>query len=469
MNGTFAKIKNCGFIKTLSELIASKYFPFVTAVLAIACYYLGWDLVLIYYICLTGIFIALFMDDVTPVISHLLFINVIVSAKNSPSVSGGMSGYYTRVEVLAQIIPLVLLFIIAAAIRLAFTVKDKRFKITPAFIGVAAFSAVLMLNGLFTKDYEPKNLLFALIIAAIILGIYSTTKDNIKVNSECYEKIAYAFLALSFLLVVELAVAYITTEELFVDGKINRGNLVFGWGVYNSFGLLIVMCLPAAIFLAGKKKFGFVYTLYSFIIFVAVFFSCSRQAMVGGLFIYPFCVAMLIWKGKNRFANILVLSTAVIAGIILMSVFREWVTDFFKEIFENFIVDGKLNGSGRVAIWKQALDYFKTYPVFGAGFFVDFGYTSDNGMSVIPLMCHNTMFEIMSACGTVGLCAYSVHRVQTILSFTKNITPERTFIAGTIIALLVISLFDNHVFNVFPTLVYSALLAVLFGGENKTA
>lgn len=468
MNGTFAKIKNCGFVKTVSDIISSKYFPFITAVLAIACYYLGWDIVLIYYICLTGIFIALFMDDATPVISHLLFMTVLVSPQNSPTLSNGMSDYYTRVEILAQIIPLVLLFIIAAAMRLGFTIKDKRFKITPAFIGLGAFSAALMLNGLFTSGYDPKNLLFAFIMVAIIFGVYSALKDNITVNSDCYEKIAYAFLALSFLLIVELAVAYATTEGLFVDGKINRGQLVFGWGVYNTYGLLIVMCLPATIFLAGKKAFGFIYTLYSFIIFVAVFFSCSRQAMVGGIFVYPFCVAVLLWKGKNRLANIIVLGAAGIAGIVLLAVFHEWFASFFKEIFDNFIVDGKLNGSGRVRIWKESLEHFKAYPVFGAGFFVKYSYTSDNGMSVIPLMCHNTLLEVMSACGITGLIAYSVHRIQTILSFTKNVTPERTFIAGTIFAMLVISLFDNHVFNVFPTFIYSALLAVLYGGETKT-
>ena len=87
-------------------------------------------------------------------------------------------------------------------------------------------------------------------------------------------------------------------------------------------------------------------------------------------------------------------------------------------------------------------------------------------MSVIPLMCHNTILEIMSAGGIVGFTAYSVHRIQTILSVTKNLTIERTFIAGTILAMLVISMFDNHLFNIFPTIVYSALLAVLFSGEN---
>ncbi len=463
---TFTDIKNSGFVKALSAVVSSKYFPFATASLSLLCYYLGWDIVMIYYICLTGAFIAVFMDDVTPVVSLLLFINVLVSLKNTPSVSMGANDYYMRTEILAQIIPLACIFILSAVFRLTVTVAGKRFKITPPFIGLCVFCSALLLNGLFAKGYDPKNLLFGFILTALILGIFSAIKDNIKVNSDCYEKIAYAFLALSFLLIVELIVAYATTDGLFENGTINRGLLIFGWGVYNTYGVLIVMCLPAVIFLAGRKQYGFVFTLYSFIIFVAVFFSCSRQAMVGGIFIYPFCIAMLLWKGKNRIANIVVLSSAVLAGIILVCVFREWVAEFFKEIFDNMIVNGELNGSGRMKIWRQALDYFKNYPVFGSGFFVQFDYNSDNGMSVIPLMCHNTILEIMSAGGIVGFTAYSVHRIQTILSVTKNLTTERTFIAGTILAMLVISMFDNHLFNIFPTIVYSALLAVLFGGEN---
>ena len=49
----------------------------------------------------------------------------------------------------------------------------------------------------------------------------------------------------------------------------------------------------------------------------------------------------------------------------------------------------------------------------------------------------------------------------------KNVTVERAFIAATIGAMLIISLFDNHIFNIFPTIIYSSLIAVLTAGEHK--
>ena len=127
---TFTDIKNSGFVKALSAVVSSKYFPFATASLSLLCYYLGWDIVMIYYICLTGAFIAVFMDDVTPVVSLLLFINVLVSLKNTPSVSMGANDYYMRTEILAQIIPLACIFILSAVFRLTVTVAGKRFKIS---------------------------------------------------------------------------------------------------------------------------------------------------------------------------------------------------------------------------------------------------------------------------------------------------------------------------------------------------
>ena len=331
MNNTLAKIKNSAFVKTANTLLGSKYFPFVTAAFSVLCYYLGWDIVFIYYICITGAFIALFSDDVTPVISLLLFINVLVSLKNTPSVTMGSSDYYFRTEIIVQAGILVGIFILAAVFRLAVTAAQKKFKPTPVFFGLCAFAAVLFLNGIFSREYTPKNLVYGVIMAACFLGIFAAMKDNLKLDSEGYEKIAYAFLALSFLLVIELLIAYATCENLFVDGKINRGELIFGWGVYNTMGMLLVLCIPSIIFLAGKKKYGFVYTLYSFFMFVAIFLSCSRQAMVCGVFIYPFCVLALLLKGKNRLANIIILSAAVLAGIILLAVFHNQVFSFFKE------------------------------------------------------------------------------------------------------------------------------------------
>lgn len=468
MNQTVAKIKNCKPVKLLKKVLSSKYFPFASAAVTLISYYLGLDVVLFYYIAIAGILMLTLLDDTVPLISLFLFMSVSISLINTPSPTMGNSDYYHRPEIYIQIFVIVGLFISAAIYRLVKTILDKRFTTSPVFYGLCGLASALFINGFFSAEYNPKNLLFGLIMAACLLGIFSAMKDNLKLDSDGYEKIAYSFFALSVLLVIELIVAYATTEGLFENGLINRGKLIFGWGVYNTFGVLLVMCIPSVIYLSGKKSFGFVYTLYSFILFVAVFFSCSRQAMVGGALIYPFCLIALFLKGKNKIANACILGAAAIAGIILICIYREAVLRFFKEVFDNIVVDGELNGSGRIRIWKEALANFNAYPIFGKGFYVQFSYTAQSGLGFIPHMCHNTVLQILSCSGVVGISAYLVHRIQTVICFFKNITTERAFIATTVLVMLIICLFDNHLFNIFPTIIYSSLIAVLAAGERKS-
>ena len=454
MNKDFFKFKNSKIVNIIKAILSSKYFPFATAVFTLLSYYLGLDIFLFYYIVIVGLSILLLLEDLTPIISLLLFMPV----------SFSLSGYSDKPEIYIQIGILVGSLILAAAYRLVKTVIYKRFKITPIFFGMCGFAIILILNGVFSSNYNPKNLLCGFILASCILGIYSVLKDNTKLDSDGFEKIAYGFLALSVVLLIELIVAYATIEGLFENGTINRGKLIFRWGVYTMYGVMLTMCIPGTIYLAGKKKFGFVYTIYSFVLFVGLFFSCCRQAMVFGTIIYFICIILLFVKGKNRFANACVLIFASAAGIILIAAYYETVLKFFKVIFDNMIVDGELNGSGRTQLWREAFANFKKYPILGSGFYY-------SGRSVIygfmPLMYHNTILELLSACGIIGLIVYLAHRTQTVISFCKNITVERTFIVMTALAILLLSLLDNHLFNIFPTIIYSALIAILDKTEEK--
>ena len=468
MKEKIAQLKESNPIKIIQQVLSSKYFTFVTAAFVLLSYYRGLDVVLFYYYAFAYILIALLLDDMTPVFSILIFLGVSISIKNTPAVFMGTTDYYHRPEIFIQIFIIVALMIAAMIYRLIKSIIDKKFKLTPVFYGTCGFAFVLIVNGIFSAGYNPKNLLYGFILAAAILGIYSALKDNIHTTSDSFEKIAFAFLSLSVLLIIELIVAYATTKGLFENGTIMRDKLVFGWGVYNTFGVMLLICIPAVMYLAGKKKFGFFYTLYSLVLFVALFFSCSRQAMIGGAAIYPFCIAMTLIKKQNRLENIIVLSAAAAVSIVLIGVFHESVTQFFRVIFNNLVVDGELSGSGRTQIWREAIAYFKKYPVFGSGFFVYFSYAGSSGLGFIPLMCHNTVLQLLSSCGIIGLIAYVIHRTLTVISFCKNHTVDRAFIGLTILCILALSLLDNHLFNIFPTIIYGALLAVFDKSEKKS-
>ena len=95
--------KNGNILNGLNEFLSSKLFPFMTATVSLLCYYLGLDIVFIYYVGITGLVILLFCDDISPLITVLLFMCVLVSYENSPSNLAENAPYYFQTEILVQI------------------------------------------------------------------------------------------------------------------------------------------------------------------------------------------------------------------------------------------------------------------------------------------------------------------------------------------------------------------------------
>ena len=467
MNEFLQKLKENKFIGLLKSLLSNKFFPLIFIPISLLCYYLGLDMVMIYVIGIFGTLIFLLLDDISPIISVFLFMTIFVSGENTTSVwAGSTADFYFQTANLVQIFILIAIFASSAIYRVVKNIIKKQFSLSPIFWSLCAFAVVLLFNGIFSKGYNPKNLLYGLIMALCFLGIFSAVKDNIIISQDGFIKIAYGFLAFSIVLAIELVVKYCTAENIIVDGIIKRELLTFGWGTWNTIGMFLVLCVPFIVYLAGKEKFGYLFAVVSVLIFIASIMSCSRQSIIGAFIAYPASLLMLFVKGKNRLKNAAIIVTAVVIFIIILFV-NDKLIKYFKELFEKIVVNGELSGNGRKRIWEEALVHFKSAPIFGAGFYVELSAAHFSGLSFIPIMAHNTFMQLLSSCGIVGLIVYLAHRVLTFISYFRNITVERTYLMFAIVVFLIICLFDNHIFNIFPTIIYSNLIAILVGSEQK--
>lgn len=456
------KFNNSKAVGIIRQALSSKFFPFITALIVVACYYLSWDMVTIWYIGLCGMAILLLLDDITPIISLFLFMNIMISWKNSPSPVAGNSQYYFHPAVLAQIGIIIAVYVLIAIFKVVLSVKKGNFRLTPTFWGLCAFAFTMIVSGAFARGYTAMNLVYGLFMAFFFLFVFVLGSTNIKVNGQTFEKIAWGFIALSVCLIIELIVAYATYDGLIVDGRIIRGKLMFGWGVYNTMGMLFTISLPSAAYLAIKYNHGWVFTAYLAIIMLFTYLTFSRQAMLCGTIVFFLCVVAIFLKGKNDVAHGAVLLIWFVVVAILSKVFSGVINATLTNISENFF-----GGSGRIDLWKLGLEYFVKNPVFGVGFFAPVeGDPGSTGLEIIPRMYHNTLIQVLATGGAVALIAYLVHRAQTVISYFKNPTFDRTYVAFTIGALLVLSLLDNHMFYILPTLVYSMLVAVLINSEK---
>lgn len=526
MKDALNKIKQSKTADILKRVLSDKYFPFATAFVTVFFYYLNLEIITIYFIALTGMTMVLLLDDLTPLISNFLFMSIMISVKHSPSTfqvgAGNGSDYITQPAILAQLVVLVCLYVVAAFTRLALTIKQNRFKTTPVFWTLAVFGFILILNGVFSSRYKILDLAYGVFLAFCFIAIFCIVKDNISCTKESYEKLAFAFFAFSVALLAELIAKYITAGVI-SGGIVDRRRLAFGWGMYNNLALLMLLCVPSIMYLAGTQKYGFLYFIYSILFSIGVVFTMSRQAWVGLLVIYLVSLVALLLLGKYKLINLIITCAVALMLIILYTTMKDKLMLLLSDtpdsdgkrttvllllgavyivaisallikcknkIIKYSIAGGSVfvillfalifhektyglllklieTSNGRSELWQDAIDNFKTSPVFGIGFFVnlhnDPGFA---GMEIIPNMYHNTFFQLLGACGIFALIAYLVHRVFTVISFCKNITAERSYIGLTILGILITTLFDNHLFYILPTIIYSFLLAIMVKGQE---
>lgn len=466
------KLKGNNFGGVLTAVLSSRAFPFFTAAWVMACYFLGLDMATIYYLGITVILMLLILDDLTPLVSQLLFFNVIVSLQNSPSetVNAVHPDYYSNPVNLAFIGVILGLVVAAMILRFITVFKNKNCKPTPVLWGLCALGLAFLLSGITKDEYSVYDFIYALVMASLYAGLFALITFNVKICEENYKKICFGFLALSVLLLTELFALYIRNgkDMLNSQGELIKDMVVLGWGIWNTVGMLLVICIPAVVMLSVKYEYGFGFIFYATVLAVSVFLTTSRQSMVGVIVVYPLSLLFALIKSKNRkITAVTVAGIIVIGGIAIFSK-REAIARLLGNMLENMNAsDGIITDGRRIRLMNTAMAFFADNPVFGSGFFLNFNENDFTGLGFVPEFACNTFAEILAACGIVGFVAYLVHRVQTLVYFVKNPTFDKAFFALIIAGILITSLFDNHMFNIMPNLIYSSVLPFVLGESRE--
>ena len=428
---------------------------------------------LLFYCFVAGyaLYVIAFCHDLSPIMPLFLLCYVTPSLSNNPGISEDGLFYGT-----SRIIILCLAAAVIIALIIRITLDEsigwaKFFKMRRALLsGMLALGTTYLISGIgslyFLQDLR-RNTFFALIQFASVWFLYfafSATVDWKKFN---VDYLAWSGLVAGLVVLAELVRLYYT-QDIWVDGVIFRGALYTGWGTYNNMGAIIVTAIPFAFYLAQKKKHNAVYLILALLLNVGALFSCSRNCMIFALpttiASYAFTLARV--KNKKEFGTVSVLLAASI--VIAVSVLWRQIGSIFQDIpsiRESIRKGTELTASGRLKIYKEGLKRFLQNPLTGQGFFShDYEFaefsTVESFSNFFPPRLHNTIIQILSTCGIVGILAYAYHRWQTVYLLLKKPSIENVYIGIYMLSLLGMSLLDCHFFNVGPTLFYSIALAV---------
>lgn len=471
METVIQKAKQNKIISTLLSVVNDELYPFINAFVFSLLYFLALDIVALYYLAFSIIFTLLFTDDITPFFSQIIYVNFVVSYQNSPSAVAGSSSYYLNPVIYVQIIILVFLCALTVIYRLVKAIREGKFRFNGVALSLVIFAGSLLLGGLFSKNYSWIDVFYGFALAFFFCIINFVFNGNAKVNKENLRKICLSFVALTVLLVVELVVKYVTNfENIIVNSSIDKSGLTFGWGVWNTMSMYLTISIPAIFYLACTEDKGYLYFVYAIFIAICIFLVSSRQGMLAVIILFPICLFLLLKYGKHFKINLIITCVCAAVGLIFIGVFFDKFCKLFSGIFTAlFNEEGGLSGSNRVELFLSGMKKFVQFPIFGAGFDEKITYAIEfvglNGL--IPLMYHNTIAQIMASCGAIGIIAYGFHRFQTIKNFLKKPTLARGFIGLSVLALLFINMFDNHLFYFFATMIYASLIHYVTNQEEQ--
>lgn len=425
----------------------------------------------------TGIYICLYGKDLLPLFPLFVFGYISPSAGNNPGLSddsvfslqGG--GIYLAVWLTAFVVSLVYRLVTDPDFGGRKFLQKKRQLLS----GMLMLGAAYAVSGLFSgqwAEYGWRNLLFAFLQLMAIAGLYYLLSGAVLWESAPKAYLFWTGISFGYVLLVELLGVYISNDVI-VNGQIDRGRIVTGWGHYNNMGALLAMVMPLPFFLTGKGKYAWFAYLSAFLFCIGLWFTCSRGSILVGVPIYAATYILSLIHSRharlqkwNHVLHLVIIGAPILALII----FRDELQWMFQTVP---ILGIDESSQMRIDTYIEGIRQFLKFPVFGASFFplkedlYNWALGGTTFVRIFPPRWHNTFVQLLATGGLVCFAAYAVHRAQTVKLFVRNFSSEKLFVALSFAALLATSMVDCHFFNIGPVLMYSGALAIVECKLNK--
>lgn len=462
----------CEFVDGYAYICIYAALILISSILGLEAFVYGITALLIACICL-------FAKDVRAIFPPIVLIVYSTSWMHTPQAD---SNFFNTNATFVSLGILGAIAVTMLAVRMVLAKKESLSMRTKGLSGgmIAIFVAFL-LNGALSEEYVIQDFLFGALIAASFVVIYFFVRHTGARRSDNGLYFAVCCMAAGAVIVIQILYALLFRKvfqtadgdnltglqilqdllskgSILSDISINKDAMIAGWGMSNNFGGMLAMFLPASLYLTYKLRHGWLFYLFAFFQLGAVACTLSRTALLTGavLLVGGAIVLSVVRSPRRTFVRVCNLFALVIIAAVGFLFF-----DRIREIFAT-IFDRGFGDSNRFAIWQFGWGKFLSAPLFGSGFYIhfypDFGFDISNW--IFPDMYHNIFVQIFASCGLIGMMAYLYHISQIMCLLFRRLTADRILYLGIVLAVSGASLLDNHIFHIFPALLYSLALGL---------
>ena len=462
-------------IKWLVNFQKSIFYPIVFAAICIISSSNGINVYipLVWLLASSVIFSALFTDDLKVFLVPFFMIYYAIGMDYEDSF------IQTNGEILARFEPKALIhFVICGTIMVAFLIYKlivsgaiKNILATRGVFlwGILALDFAFLLNGAFSPEWVPMDLVYGALNAAVLtltylifLGIFRTCREDI-VPYAAKTMVCFGYMVLTQ--VLALCYKLYLNNEFFSRNHLGeiigvaRINIFLSWGISTIIGSVVTLAIPSAFYLAYKHKFGIFFYISAFAFWGTAFMVNTRSAVLCGFVAIVISIVVCCKEGTNKKKNRILTGSFIALGMLAFAILivKLDMSEIVKEILSIFRL-GTGDGSGREELWGNGWNDFISSPVFGTGFAN--GAHSEEFVieNVYSNMYHNIIVQMLGAMGVVGLIAFIIHIISIVRVFFKKLSGEKIILMLTPLLILAMSLFDNFFFYPNFQIVYTAFL-----------
>ena len=354
----------------------------------------------------------------------------------------------------------------ALVIRLSLdgTIK-KAFKKRGMFTaGIICLDIAFLLNGIFSPVYDPINIAYGALLGVVITLFYFVLIAMLEDSKDPAVYACKTLVCASYVALVQASAVFL---DLYKNGLLFFSYDAFGntymrrpilaWGLPTIIGAVIVLGIPAAMYLAKKCKYPIISYISAALFLLGSLVVNSRGALIFGVVFFAISAAIAAIKGKNKWFNRIALGLFLAIGIVaLICIFKEKIP--FEEALRLLRLD-RITSDIRIDFFKNAIEDFKLAPIFGIGF-NDGGFVNGEINNVYGMMYHNVILQFLGAMGMVGVIAFFVHIKNLGEVTVRRFTLDKLILLLVPFMILAMSLVDNFFFYPNFQIVYVVFLAL---------
>lgn len=435
-------LKNIDNTNSKLSFFNSSAFPWIVALLA----FIFWLFNLSYF----GIFFMLL----------LLSIMFIMCQDITPSVSVFILMFFSLNTADLTVSGIIYLVIGAALFVFGITVRIVKFRLSFKFLSFkkikhVTFSAILILPAVALsgitqagRDYFIAFCIFAFFFAISFLYIFlfASCEGNSKLLDQTILTLTVMGALISLMM---FTIALKLTNVQNIIYAIEHREFSFPWGHANNVAILLSASVPATLYYSLKLKKAPALPI------VLVAFQCAAMALTGSrgallltAVALPVFAVYVFVKTKKRLQVGLAFAIILLAAAAVFLVFYDDLLKMFSRLFELGVSD-----NGRFDLYRQAIELFKSSPIFGVGF--DYAFGTFGKFQIFWF--HSTIFQIIACCGILGILCFGYFIFARYYVFFKSINLKKLTILSSILLFDLYGLIDIVFFNT-----HTFLLALLF-------